>query len=61
MAEKPTGLADVVVVEQVGGVVSVDTPSPSTKPEYDALRAGTALPYTIVSEGAVMVRGAGAT
>jgi hypothetical protein len=61
MARKPTGLADVAVVEHVGGVVSVDAPSPSTKPEYDGLRAGTALPKTIVSEGAVMVRGACAT
>ena len=40
----PTGLDDVAVVEQVGGVDSDAAVSPFTKPEYDGRMAGVAPP-----------------
>ncbi len=48
-------------VEQLGGVVSEDALSPLTKPEYEAVMAGTFPPYVVVGEEAVTMRGAAVT
>jgi hypothetical protein len=53
LAYGPTGLDDVAAVEQVGGVVSELALSPFTKPEYDAVTAGTLPPYVMDAEDAV--------
>jgi hypothetical protein len=48
-------------VEHVGGVVSELALSPFTKPEYEGLMVGAALPYVAEAEEAAMLSGAGST
>jgi len=48
-------------VEHAGGVVSEDTSSPFTNPEYEAVMVGAAPPYVIEADEAVMTSVAGST
>jgi hypothetical protein len=48
-------------VEQVGGVVSEPALSLFTKPEYEGVMVGAALPYVAEAEDAAMLSGAGST
>ncbi len=47
-------MTDVTGVVHVGGVVSEDTSSPFTNPEYEAEMVGAAPPYVIEADEAVM-------
>jgi hypothetical protein len=57
----PTGDDTRAVVEQAGAVVRDAAVSPLTKPLYDAVIAGTAAPYILLGDDAVIVRGAAVT
>jgi hypothetical protein len=57
----PAGEEASAVVVQVGAVVKDAAVSPLTKPLYDGVIAGTAAPYTLLGDEAVMVSAALAT
>jgi hypothetical protein len=54
----PAGDDATAVVVQVGAVVSEAAVSPLTNPLYEGVIAGTAAPYTLLGEDAVIVSGA---